>query len=374
MIRLLLSLLVISALASCGSPPANVIGVDDPSNPAANVPGVDTEVVYVATSRAAVSDPTVMFGSKRVQDNLNFIRVEVSIPPTHQTGQIERSRRVPPDPRRDFAILNPQVIEGRSGFIKAVDTELAGRPSNEHDVMLFVHGYNTDLVGSIMRAAQIKRDSGFQGIPVVFAWASLAKTTGYAYDLNSVLQARDWLVETAVDLGKTRTKRMNVVAHSMGNLLAVEAMRQRQLLDRFNSNAKLQSIILAAPDIDVDLFKRQMAVFPKDQRRFYVLISADDKALRISRRLAGGINRVGNDDAEDLAAIGVTVIDVTNIKDPNSLDHSKFSESPEVVQLIGRRLNEDDSFTDRPSVLEKNLDGAAEVISGVGGGLIAIVN
>ena len=374
MIRLLFSLLACSLLISCSDAPVNIIGVDDPNHPAASVKGADTEVVYVATSRAMASDPTVLFGAERVEQHLNFVRVEVSIPPNHQPGKIERSKTVPPDPRTHFSILDPQLIEGRPAFIKAVDTELASRPSDKRDIMLFVHGYNTDLVLSILRAAQIKRDSGFEGIPVLFAWASLAKTTGYVYDLNSALQARDWLIETAVDLGKTRTQSMNIVAHSMGNLLTVEAMRQRQLLNSLNSNDKLSNVILASPDIDVDLFKRQMSVFPKDQRRFYVLISEDDKALRISSKLAGGVKRVGNDFVDDLAALGVTVIDLTSVQDTNSLDHSKFADSPEIVQLIGKRLNDGDSITDQPGTLATNVNGLAEVFGGTGGGLIAVFN
>ena len=63
----------------------------------------------------------------------------------------------------------------------------------------------------------------------------------------------------------------------------------------FNASGKLENIILASPDIDIDVFKTQLKVFPKSKRRFYVLISENDKALAVSRRLAGGVPRVGND-------------------------------------------------------------------------------
>jgi esterase/lipase superfamily enzyme len=373
-IRLFLSLLAFSLLVSCGSKPVNIIGVDNPEFPAASVPGAETEVVYVATSRAMVSDPTVLYGSGRVLSGLNYFRVEVSIPPSHQSGYIERAKRVPPDPRSDFTILDPVIYPDERSFTKAVDRQLADQPSGDRDIMLFVHGFNTDLVLAILRAAQLKRDSGFTGIPVVFAWPSLGKITGYVYDTNSALQSRDWLIETADNLSNTRTEGMNIIAHSMGNLLTVEAMRQDQLLKDFNSSNKLKSIILAAPDIDIDLFKRQMSVFPKDQRHFYVLISEDDKALGLSRRLAGGVNRVGIDSVEDLAELGVTVIDLTNIEDTSSIDHSKFADSPEVVQLIGKHLNEGDSITNKPSTVSSGVSAAAEVVTGASDGLIAIFN
>ena len=374
MIRTTMIVWMVVALAACARPPVNVIGVDNPTVPAASVEGAVRETVYVATSRQRVDDPSVLFGADRDTDDLNFFRVEVSIPPEHQPGMVERPEVLPPDPRRDFLILEPEIIADKAGFSRSLDRELATRPVDERDIMLFVHGFNTDLVLSILRAAQIKHDSGFEGIPVVFAWASAAKAIDYVYDLNSALQARDWLIDTADAVTVTRTPGVSVLAHSMGNMLTVEAMRQAQLQGRFNRYGKLKNIILASPDIDVDLFKRQLSVFPKDERTFYVLISANDKALDLSRRLAGGVNRVGNDDAEDLADLGVTVIDLTEINDTNSLNHSKFADSPEIVQLIGKRLNAGDSLTERSSggVLS-NVTGAAQVLTG-GAGNIVVLN
>jgi esterase/lipase superfamily enzyme len=42
----------------------------------------------------------------------------------------------------------------------------------------------------------------------------------------------------------------------------------------------------------------------------------------------------------------VTVLDLTKLKAGDALNHGKFAESPEVVQLIGRRLAEGQTVTD----------------------------
>jgi esterase/lipase superfamily enzyme len=63
------------------------------------------------------------------------------------------------------------------------------------------------------------------------------------------------------------------------------------------------------------------------------------RALRVSRRLAGGVDRVGAADAAELGELGVTVIDLSEIEDSSSGSHSKFAGSPEVVKLIGAALN-----------------------------------
>ena len=45
-------------------------------------------------------------------------------------------------------------------------------------------------------------------------------------------------------------------------------------------------------------------------------------------------------DQSDLAELGVNVIDLSEIEDKGSINHSKFSDSPEIVQIIGKSINE----------------------------------
>ncbi len=48
---------------------------------------------------------------------------------------------------------------------------------------------------------------------------------------------------------------------------------------------------------------------------------------------------MGAADAAELEALGLTVIDLSEIHDSSSGSHSKFAGSPEVVRLIGAGLN-----------------------------------
>ena len=98
--------------------------------------------------------------------------------------------------------------------------------------------------------------------------------------------------------------------------------------------------MLASPDIDIDLFRTQIGLLPQSIReRMYMFVSRDDSALRVSRRIAGGVPRVGAADTAELEQFGLTVIDLSEIDNSNSGSHSKFAGSPEVVQLIGAGLN-----------------------------------
>jgi len=363
---------ICALLAGCSSPPDNIIGVDNPATPSATVDGTVRQTVYIATTRQEAEDPALLYSADREPVGLNYAKVVVSIPPNRDVGSVNRPSAVPPDPKSDFVLLDPVTYAGKPAFKSALNTSLAAQPPSGREILLFVHGYNTDLPAAVMRTAQFAHDSGFKGVPIVFAWPSRGRTLQYVYDLNSALHARDDLIVAAELAASTQASGLNLVAHSMGNLLTVEAMRQDQLLGGFNNSGKIRSIILASPDIDAELFAKQLQPFPKDARKFYVLISANDKALAVSRRIAGGIDRVGDEPADELAKLGVTVIDLTKIDDTSSLNHTKFADSPEIVQLIGRRMNEGDSFVERPGrAALQAIPDAVSVLSGRGPSLIA---
>jgi len=245
---------------------------------------------------------------------------------------------VPADPRKDFTIIDPEVFSGPQPFAGNLRNALKDRPPRNRDVLVFVHGFNTTLTDAVLRTAQFAHDSGFTGIPVVFSWASRGKTFDYVYDLNSALVARDKLIETSQIVLKADPAGLDLVAHSMGNFLTMEAVRQAALLGQLNASRKMRHVILASPDIDVNVFETQLDHIPRSKRNVYVFISANDKALGISKFLAGGVARVGDADPEKLADLGVTVVDLSEVNDTSSIHHTKFAEVPEVVQLIGLHL------------------------------------
>jgi esterase/lipase superfamily enzyme len=324
-------------------PPEAVFGIDNENIPAEAVAGAKSHDIFIATTRQSEVNTAVMFSSGRATD-LSLAKVTVSIPPNHVPGKIERPRRLPPDPRKEFVLLDPVRFGDDQAFIRSIDAEVEKRAPGERELLLFIHGYNTTLAAAVMRIAQFVEDSNFTGIPVLFSWASRGKAIDYVYDMNSALQARNALIDASDILRRTKAASYAILAHSMGNLLTVEAIRQAQLEGKYDRSGKLKTIILASPDIDLDLFRNQIATLPRDKSKLFVLISEDDKALALSRRIAGGVDRVGDAQASELASLGITVIDLTGIEDEESLNHSKFADSPEVVQLIGRRLNAGDQL------------------------------
>ncbi|MFB9233925.1 alpha/beta hydrolase, partial [Pseudohalocynthiibacter aestuariivivens] len=249
-------------------------------------------------------------------------------------------KRLPPDPRTEFAVVDPVIYRSDAPFISEINRELATRPPGQRKVLIFVHGYNTTTSDAILRLTQFVEDTDYQGVPVLFTWASAARTPRYVYDLNSALVARGMVKEMAGIVNRTRAESADIFAHSMGAFLTMEGLVDAQQAGSLGRRTRIDHIMLAAPDIDIDLFRSQIALLPPAIRgKMFILVSKDDSALRLSRRIAGGVPRVGAADATELETLGVTVIDLSEISDSSSGSHNKFTGSPSVVQLIGAGLN-----------------------------------
>ncbi|MCY1376094.1 hypothetical protein D9M69_635620 [compost metagenome] len=79
-------------------------------------------------------------------------------------------------------------------------------------------------------------------------------------------------------------KEVSILAHSMGNWLTLEALRQMAIRnDRLP--AKFKNVMLAAPDVDVDVFRSQIEDMGDQRPRFTLFVSQDDRALAFSRRV-----------------------------------------------------------------------------------------
>ncbi|GHG80322.1 alpha/beta hydrolase [Pseudodonghicola xiamenensis] len=336
--RLAAVILVIGVMGVTGcTRSAELIGVDNKAVPVLSFAEAAHHRIYITTSRAR-SDRVGAFYSGERSQNLGLASVLLTVPPDHVPGEVERPKTLPPDPRREFAVVEPEVYDREQGFIRAINAELAKRAPKDRTLLFFVHGYNMTLSDAVLRVGQFVQDSGFAGVPVVFSWASAGRETLYAYDLNSTLAARSQIEQALEIVSRTNARGFDVFAHSMGGFAMMEVMVQSGLSGMLDTSGKLNNIMLAAPDIDIDVFRSQLAQIRGQVGNIYVLVSQDDFALRLSRRVSGGVVRVGAANAEELAKLGVTVIDLSRVHDSIIGTHSKFAGSPEVVQMIGSAL------------------------------------
>jgi esterase/lipase superfamily enzyme len=167
----------------------------------------------------------------------------------------------------------------------------------------------------------------------------------YLADREASTYSRDFLEQALLDLAALpEVREINVLAHSMGNWLTVETLRQASMKGHGDFKGKLAEVLLASPDLDVNVFRTQLEVIGKLPRPITVMVSGDDKALALSTMLAGGVDRAGLITADDARAIeaarryNLRVVDVTDVQGGDSSHHSKFSTSEAVVSAIGKGL------------------------------------
>ena len=334
-------------LAACAGRP---IGVMDPANSQASLPpGIPTVDLLVATTRAPDTNPAVLFSGER-GTGLALSAVTVSIPPDgkREVGQVQWPKKLPSDPMKTFTTVSVAPM------LSAAQAKDWGRShmTKSRRVMVFVHGFNNRYEDAVYRFAQIVHDSGADVAPVIFTWPSRASIFDYNYDKESTNYSRDALEELLRTVARDPSvSDVTVMAHSMGTWLAMESLRQMAIRDG-KVASKISNVILAAPDLDVDVFGRQIAEIGKTNPKFTIFTSQDDRALLVSRRISGNVDRLGQIDpaAEPyrtaLEKFGISVIDLTKMKSGDSLNHGKFAESPDVVKLIGTRLAAGQTVTD----------------------------
>ena len=349
-------------LASCASGPENLF-----VPVAATAPGASSVDMLVATTRRPSADPGEMYSGER--GALGFANVVVSIPPdsARRAGEVQLPRTSPGDPATDFVTTKANRLDAKA---TQAWLDSHGSARNKHRVLIFVHGYNNRFGDAVFRFAQIVHDSDAEVTPILFTWPSRASVFAYGYDRESANLSRDAFEQLLVMLVRDpAVHEIDILAHSMGNFLAIETLRQMAIRHRLIP-AKISNVMLAAPDVDVDVFRNEIADIGDPHPQFTLFASRDDKALALSRWIWGSDARLGAIDPKaepyrsELAAEHVNVFDLTDIKSADAANHSKFVNSPELVQIVGKRLATGQTLSDsRESVADQVLDTAA---NGVG--------
>ncbi|RUM21571.1 alpha/beta fold hydrolase [Rhizobium phaseoli] len=338
-------------LASCGHPG----GVMTPVSISSSLPPASKVDMLVATTREPSGNPATLFNGER-SPKPHLTQISISIPAKREAGTVQWPKRLPPNPATDFAVTNVQqidtVAQGRVWFRQHV---------NGGHALVFIHGFNNTYEDSVFRLAQIVHDSKMQATPVLFTWPSRAEITAYEYDKESTNYSRTALEQALRTLAADpNVKDITLMAHSMGTWLAMESLRQMGIRDG-HVNSKIHNVILASPDIDIQVFAKQYVEMGEPRPKFTIFVSQDDKALAVSSFITGRVSRLGAiNPAEEpyrskLEKAGITAIDLTKVKTNDRLNHGKFAESPEIVQLIGQRLMTGQTLTDSKVTLGQGI-------------------
>jgi esterase/lipase superfamily enzyme len=298
----------------------------DALTPVAASGGGKTLQIYVATTRERDASQNVFTASPA--SALNFAKFSVSIPPNHKSGNIEMPTATP-NPERHFAVVD-QAALSQAQFCQAVSHQSNTR-RKKHKAFVFVHGFNNTFQESLFRITQLQADMKIDGVPVLFAWPSQGRVGAYEIDKQSANYSRDYLMALLTMLSSnSQVSDIMVVAHSMGAMLTVEALRQLRIEGKDRVIARLSRVVLAAPDINARTFRAYVQAIGPLKPPLLVLVSKDDGALQASSFLDGGIAHAGGIDVDDPvvreAALKekVQVVDISRLAKHDDLGHDRF--------------------------------------------------
>lgn len=293
--------------------------------------------VYFATDRKRIATAALATSlSDEPVMEMTYGRAIVSIPEKHKIGTVERPKfrfiRLGFEPETDREHFRIKVMDWleRDAFVG----ELKGAADS---LLLFIHGYNVPFADALFKAAQIAYDANFAGSVLVFAWPSAGNPLKYDKDRESADFAAPHLVQTlrliSEEIGK---KNVYVVAHSMGNQILVNALKEAALS---KIDLSILELVMAAPDIDRKVFESKADQVRAIAKNITLYASAADKALRASGEKSFGtrLGFVGQEGPNIFP--GIEVIDVTAVGDDMlGLNHSVATASRAVLDDLGRLI------------------------------------
>lgn len=284
--------------------------------------------VYYATNRAYTGEtkPAKLYGAAR--GNLRFGIARVSIPREHKIGELEApsitTLEFREDPSRHVVLLSVQpqrVADFYAKLRNSVDR------SRNRETFVFIHGYNVTFEDATRRTAQIKYDLAFDGPAILFTWPSWGKTTEYPADGRNADWAAADLKTFLSDLAqRSGATKVHLIAHSMGNRVLAGALAK---LDP-GAHAPFDQIVLAAPDLDADVFKRDLAPqYLRLANHVTLYASSKDEALAAGKKFDRA-PRLGDATAGVVVIPSMDTIDVSDV-DTSFLGHSYVGDNSTVL-------------------------------------------
>jgi esterase/lipase superfamily enzyme len=230
----------------------------------------------------------------------------------------------------DWSIERVEPMRGQLGDLIA--------EVQERSLLVYIHGFRNTFEGAALDAAQLSDAVGFSGDTMIFSWPSKAGLFDYVSDRESAMWSRDAFerVLDAMMLSRSRG-RVHLVAHSLGTMITLEGLRQ--IYARYGDAAadKIGAVVFASPDLDIDVFTSSIERLGSLARKITIVTATNDRALALSRRIAGGITRVGAAEKAQLERLGLNVVDASDSW--GIINHDAFLTNDEVRKVIRRAID-----------------------------------
>jgi len=281
------------------------------------VKGVNSNVrVLFATNRAGNAqpgsdnlDPGAWYKNAPADDGKQTIGcATVSVPrlpeataalqSVYRDTWLEGRQRIADDDGKLFRVARATRLgdfdpESGANHLKFTDTEnwLFDR---EDVALVFIHGYNTSFENALLRTAQIAVAADYPGRVYLFSWPSAESTMGYLSDMDMAERSEVHFSEFMRAIFRDpEIRQVDIVAHSMGAQLLTRALADLKDLFYSRADVKIRQVILAAPDVAVEVFANKIREIKSLVGGVIVYGSREDVPLWWSRWLRNGPTRLG---------------------------------------------------------------------------------
>lgn len=314
----------------------------------------DTKVrIFFATDRKfnpAANWVGDRFGEERSEEaELNLGTAEVVIPKGHQKGKLEGPSVFTFKAGNGWVSLKSVEKKDSKQFYSELQKKVASSP--RRDAFVFVHGFTTSFEDAARRTAQMAFDLNFSGAPILYSWPSGNQLWQYSVAENNaewtMRHLRKFLLSVARNSG---AERIHLIAHSMGNrplINALDSLYQQEEARLF------QQVILAAPDIDADIFAQVQAAVVGVASRVTVYASEHDKALKVSEKFHSA-RRLGQRGPNLFLSKLADTVEASKV-DTTQLGHLYYGDNPLVLQDLALLIFQD-SPPPRATLIQRQRD------------------
>jgi esterase/lipase superfamily enzyme len=269
------------------------------------------------------------YGPDRGRLTLGTCRV--SVPKASQFPRLDPSSLVQlgvhVDLSKNQVLLDVQPSPEES-FYRDLKSRVAA--SSRKEAFVYIHGFNNSFADAATVTAELAVDLKFDGAPILYSWPSQATLVDYTVDECNVAWTQPhfkaFLLAVAQQSGATS---IHLIAHSMGNRALTSVLEE--MSDEMRDSTHLfRQVVLAAPDIDADTFRQEIApAIVKTADRVTLYASSLDEALALSKRVHG-YPRAGESGEQLVVVPGVDTIDVSAV-DTGLIGHDYYTDSSGVV-------------------------------------------
>lgn len=307
------------------APPPPLVGAAMP-RPAASDASGELYPLWFGTNRKPELSGTVLrtYGTER--DNaVHLGKVFVEIPRDylqHLRGDSWLKKTWFKTDERGLLVRQPVPMDGTT-FLADLQSELKPQLPNERVLLVYIHGFQTSFTEAAQRSASI----GYQlKMPVTafYSWPSKGAVAGYEADRNAAEASVDHLARFLIQMVReSGATKVHLIAHSMGNFALLQAMQRPLMQDALRTGLRFGQVILAAPDVDADVFTRDATVYARYADRVTLYASSKDLALKASSKLAslqraGGlppVTVVKGIDTLDVSEVNLTLLGHSYVAD-----------------------------------------------------------